>query len=99
MLRLEPLGDGKPVPLDKPVLFFGRHPDCDIRLPESTNISRRHCCIAQVDNRWVIRDLGSTNGVRLNGQRIRQEADMKVGDELQIGDTSYAVVIVRRKTL
>ena len=93
-LRLEPVDGSPPVPLDKAVLFFGRHPDCDVRLGESPKVSRRHCCLAQVDDRWVIRDLGSLNGVRLNGQPVSGEADFKLGDELAIGDQVYRVAKV-----
>ena len=91
-LWLEPKAGGPPVPLDKAVLFFGRHPDCDVRLGDSPKVSRRHCCIAQVDDRWVVRDLGSMNGVTLNGTRVAREADLTVGDELLIGDFAFTVV-------
>ena len=89
-IRLEPSGGGKPVLLDKGVIFFGRHPECDVRLAGSTKISRRHCCIAQVDNRWVIRDLDSLNGIRVNGETVR-ETDLKPGDSLAIGNMTYTV--------
>lgn len=92
-LRLEPVAGGKPIPLDKAVLFFGRHPDCDVRLGDSTKVSRRHCCLAQVDDRWVVRDLGSLNGVRVNGEAIDREADLKIGDEVTIGDFVFRVVL------
>ncbi len=91
-LRLEPKVDGPPIPLDKAVLFFGRHPECDVRLVASPKVSRRHCCIAQVDDRWFIRDLGSMNGVTLNGKRVNREAALTVGDELAIGDTVFKLV-------
>ncbi|HEX6985691.1 MAG TPA: FHA domain-containing protein [Planctomycetaceae bacterium] len=91
ILRLEPKAGGPPVPLDKAVLFFGRHPDCDVRLVGSPKVSRRHCCIAQVNDRWVVRDLGSMNGVTLNGTRVEREVDLKPGDELLVGDVAFAV--------
>jgi pSer/pThr/pTyr-binding forkhead associated (FHA) protein len=90
-LRLEPKTGGPPIPLDKAVLFIGRHPDCDVRLTGSQKVSRRHCCIAQVNDRWVVRDLGSMNGVTINGQKIVREADLKKGDELQIGDVGFTI--------
>ena len=62
------LTDGPSVLLDKPILLFGRHPECDVQL-ESKKVSRRHCCLAQVGEAFVIRDLGSTNGVKINGVR------------------------------
>jgi pSer/pThr/pTyr-binding forkhead associated (FHA) protein len=92
LLSLEPTAGGPPVPLDKAVLFFGRHPDCDVRLMASPKVSRRHCCIAQVNDRWVVRDLGSMNGITLNGEQVEREADIKLGDELAVGDIVYKVV-------
>lgn len=90
-LRLEPKAGGQTIPLDKAVLFFGRHPDCDVRLVGSPKVSRRHCCIAQVDDRWVLRDLGSMNGCHVNGKRVEREADLSAGDEVLVGDIAFAV--------
>jgi predicted component of type VI protein secretion system len=83
------LDDGPSILLDKPILLLGRHPECDIQI-DSRKISRRHCCIAQVDNFFVVRDLGSTNGVRINGVRVL-EGRLNDGDELTIGTTRYQV--------
>jgi len=91
LLRLEPKAGGPMIPLDKAVLFFGRHPDCDVRLVGSPKVSRRHCCIAQVDDRWVVRDLGSMNGIQVNGKRVEREQDLVAGDELTVGDVAFAV--------
>lgn len=88
---LTPLAEGRRIPLDKAIMFIGRHPDCDVVLSRSRKISRRHCCIAQVNNTLVVRDLGSTNGVRINGELIRREASLKVGDAVAIGDVEYTV--------
>jgi predicted component of type VI protein secretion system len=87
--QLMALTDGPSILLDKPILLLGRHPECDIQI-DSRKISRRHCCIAQVNDYLVVRDLGSTNGVRINGIRV-QEGRLKVGDELTIGGSRYKV--------
>jgi pSer/pThr/pTyr-binding forkhead associated (FHA) protein len=83
--RIVPLkkGTAPVIALYRPVLLIGRHPDCDIRL-DSSKISRRHCCVAMAYDRVLIRDLGSRNGVRVNG-RICEEARLYPGDELAIG--------------
>jgi pSer/pThr/pTyr-binding forkhead associated (FHA) protein len=83
--RIVPLvkGTAPLVDLFRPVLLIGRHLECDVRL-ESPKISRRHCCIAIAYDRVLIRDLGSRNGVRVNGQ-LQQEARLQPGDELAIG--------------
>jgi len=83
------LTDGPSILIDKPILLFGRHEECDIQL-NSKKVSRRHCCVAQVHDYLVVRDLGSTNGVRINGARV-VEGKLTPGDELQIGNFKYQV--------
>lgn len=87
--QLLALNDGPSILLDKPILLLGRDLECDIRL-DSRKISRRHCCIAQVGQQLVVRDLGSTNGVRVNGVRV-VEGYLKPGDEFTIGNFRYQV--------
>jgi predicted component of type VI protein secretion system len=87
--QLIALDDGLRILLDKPILLMGRDSECDIQF-ESRKISRRHCCIAQVGDRLVVRDLGSTNGIRINGVRVIEGA-LKAGDELTIGNHRYRV--------
>ena len=88
--QLLALDDGPSILLDKPILLLGRHPECDIQI-DSRKISRRHCCIAQVNDYLVVRDLDSTNGVRINGVRVL-EGRLAEGDELTIGTTRYEVM-------
>lgn len=83
------LTDGPSILIDKPVLMFGRHQECDVQL-NSKKVSRRHCVLAQVNDYLVIRDLGSTNGVRINGQRV-VEGKLLPGDEVMIGNFKYQV--------
>ncbi len=83
------LADGPSIMLDKPILLFGRHEECDIQL-NSKKVSRRHCVLAQVEDYLVIRDLGSTNGVKINGERVA-EGKLRPGDEVQIGNFRYQV--------
>ena len=83
------LTDGPSILIDKPILLFGRHEECDVQL-NSKKVSRRHCCVAQVNDYLVVRDLGSTNGVRINGERVA-EGKLIPGDELQIGNFKYQV--------
>jgi predicted component of type VI protein secretion system len=87
--QLIALDEGPSILLDKPILLIGRHPECDIQI-ESRKISRRHCCIAQVADYLVIRDLGSTNGIRINGSRLL-EGRLDEGDEVLIGASRYKV--------
>ncbi len=88
--QLISLNDGPNILLDKPILLLGRHPECDVQI-DSRKISRRHCCIAQVSDYLVVRDLGSTNGIRINGDKVL-EGRLAAGDELTIGTYRYRVV-------
>lgn len=87
--QLIALTDGPNILLDKPILLLGRHPECDVQI-ESRKISRRHCCIALVDGHLIVRDLGSTNGIRVNGIRV-QEGKLHADDELTIGNSRFKV--------
>jgi pSer/pThr/pTyr-binding forkhead associated (FHA) protein len=87
--QLLALTDGPSILLDKPIMLLGRDLECDIRF-DSRKISRKHCCIAQVTDYLVVRDLGSTNGIRINGTRVVQ-GRLRAGDELTIGNYRYQV--------
>lgn len=95
-IRLIPASSGETIKLDKPVLLIGRNPDCDVVLTESRKVSRNHCLIACVDDKLFIRDLGSTNGVWINGHRVEREGRIRAGDELSIADLKYDVRQVDR---
>ena len=76
-------GSAPAIALYRPILLIGRHLDCDVRI-DSPKVSRRHCCVATAYDRVLIRDLGSRNGVRVNG-RLLEESRLQPGDELAIG--------------
>src|SRR5262245_56309409 len=86
--NLVPKEGGSPIALDKPIMLIGRNQDCDISLQTSSKISRRHCCIVQCTDRYLLRDLGSMNGVRVNGQRV-VEMELKSGDEIAVADVGF----------
>jgi pSer/pThr/pTyr-binding forkhead associated (FHA) protein len=90
-LKLRPLvkGDGPAVVLQRPIYLVGRHPECDLRL-DQPKISRRHCCLALAYDRLLIRDLGSRNGVRVNGREV-VESQLFRGDEIAIGPLIFLV--------
>jgi FHA domain len=87
--QLVPLNQGASpiIALQRPVVLIGRHVDCDARI-ESAKISRRHCTIAMAYDRVILRDLGSRNGIRVNG-RIVEEVRLQAGDEVAIGPILY----------
>lgn len=85
--RLVALDEGSDIPLDRTMVVVGRHPQCDARL-DSLRVSRHHCCMTQDKEEVVVRDLGSTNGIRINGQRVEM-GRLRPGDELSIAHIRY----------
>jgi len=75
------------ISLQRPVILIGRHVDCDARI-ENSKISRRHCCVAIAYDRFILRDLGSRNGIQVNGRTV-DEVRLQVGDEIAIGPIFY----------
>jgi hypothetical protein len=67
---------------------IGRAPDCDCHLVEPS-VSRRHAQLRRVDETWLLRDLGSSNGTRLNGMRVIEEIQVRPGDQLSLGGVRY----------
>lgn len=86
---LQPVADGRLIAVDRAVVLLGRSADCDAVIDGSQKISRRHCCVVQVDEDYFVRDLGSMNGVWVNGQRIETEAPLVQGDILCVGDVEF----------
>lgn len=85
--RLVALDEGPDIPLDRAMVVVGRHPQCDARL-DSLRVSRHHCCMTQDHGEVIVRDLGSTNGIRINGQRV-ELGRLRPGDELSIAHIRY----------
>jgi FHA domain len=88
--RLLALEGGPDILVDKDLIVVGRHPGCDAQLV-SMRVSRMHCCLIEVDGAVVVRDLGSTNGVRINGRRA-ESGRLRPGDELSIAELRYRLV-------
>ena len=74
--------------LEKSIIVAGRHPMCDLRFdPErDRDVSTRHAEIRAVGDSWMVRDLGSTNGTFVNGERIATERVLSVRDVLSFGE-------------
>jgi hypothetical protein len=70
---------------DRPVLF-GRSPECSVVLND-TNVSRRHAEVRPLGTGFVVVDLGSTNGTKINGLRIDGERLLHDGDIVSLGTT------------
>ena len=87
--ELVPVGGGDPIPLTRDILTVGRRSSCDIRL-DFQNVSGQHCEFAFVNGYWLVRDLGSTNGVKVNGERTTRKA-LRPGDEVSISAHRYTI--------
>lgn len=79
-----------------PEVVLGRSPDCHITI-EDPLISRRHARIALRDDRAFVADLGSRNGVRINGKTIEAETELKDGDRVRLGTQELLFSVVKRK--
>jgi pSer/pThr/pTyr-binding forkhead associated (FHA) protein len=75
---------GKEIPVSTQEFTIGRGQECQFRL-KSDVVSRKHCAIVIEKGGVVLRDLGSTNGTFLNGQRIQERQELKNGDHIAIG--------------
>jgi hypothetical protein len=82
------LPDGRRVVLDHDKVTLGRLPECELAIADS-GVSRRHAEVRRgPDGSWVVADLGSTNGTKVNGSRISGPRELKDGDEVTVGSTS-----------
>ena len=77
--------DGERHVLDKRSVVLGRSRDCDIRLADP-NVSRHHAEIRQEGATYWIVDLGSTNGLEVNGRRVKR-AKLEDADRINLGST------------
>ena len=88
---LVPLDGSQAIELTKDLTLVGRKEDCDLRL-EHKSVSKLHCVIVKTDGLLLLRDLGSTNSTRVNGQRVRRAA-LLPNDQLTIANYKFRVTI------
>jgi pSer/pThr/pTyr-binding forkhead associated (FHA) protein len=69
-------------------MLIGRNESCDISLADSLKVSRRHCCIVQCGEKYLLRDLGSMNGIRVNTHRV-VEMELRPGDQVAVADINF----------
>src|SRR5215218_5988899 len=63
---------------------IGRSRDCDV-VVDDVNVSRRHAEVRPSGASWIVRDLGSTNGVKVNGRLIEGPQSLRPGDVIELG--------------
>src|SRR5216684_4819968 len=86
---LIPVGGGDNIPLIKDRITIGRRESCDVCL-RFPNISGMHVELTFEDECWRVRDLGSTNGIKINGVRI-QDKTLRPGDEISIANRRFTI--------
>jgi pSer/pThr/pTyr-binding forkhead associated (FHA) protein len=84
-----PLDGGDPVEITKDLVVVGRKEECDLRLNHKS-VSKLHCVLVKTDGLLLLRDLGSTNGTRVNGTRVRRAA-LLPNDQLTIANYKFRV--------
>lgn len=90
LAQLIPKQGGPPITLTRPITVVGRSARlCDLVL-DQTNISKQHCILVKTDGLVYLRDLGSTNGTRVNGQRVVRGA-LLPGDILTLSGLSFRI--------
>ena len=85
LVVLSPHADGRgQVALDRDRLLIGRDPGSDLVLSDD-GVSLHHAEVSRSGDRWMMRDLGSTNGTALRGRPVRDPVEIRHGDVLTLG--------------
>ncbi len=81
--ELVPENGDPPIPILRDVTVVGRHPECDVVI-DQVSLSKRHCVFVKTDGLLVIRDLATTNGTKVKGQKVRWAA-LLPDDKISLG--------------
>ncbi|MGD8450398.1 MAG: FHA domain-containing protein [Phycisphaerae bacterium] len=84
-------GERREFTLSGETTMLGRRPDSTLRVA-SSDVSRQHCQIVVKDGAVLVKDLGSSNGTFVNGQRVAEKA-LSPGDRLTVGPVVFIVQI------
>jgi pSer/pThr/pTyr-binding forkhead associated (FHA) protein len=90
--------DGPSIELRRGQVLIGRSSGCHIVL-EDNMVSRRHAELRVTDEAVTVHDLGSVNGIYVNGERVRDQRRLKDGDRLQIGQRELTLKSVARDSV
>ncbi len=89
--ELVPENGDPPVPILRDITVVGRRQDCDVVL-QHPGVSKRHCVLVRTDGLLVIRDLATTNGTKVKGQRVRRAA-LLPDDRISLGGYKLRVYL------
>lgn len=90
--ELIPMGGGDPIPLLKKNLLVGRRESCDIVL-RFANVSAHHCQLYLNGGYWYVKDLGSSNGTRINNVHVTERL-INPGDTIRVAKHQYTIKYV-----
>ncbi|MEM3872510.1 MAG: FHA domain-containing protein [Nitrososphaeria archaeon] len=76
------------------LISIGRAYDNSLKLNDSL-VSKRHCMIRKIGNRYYLTDMNSSNGTYLNGKKLLGTAEIKDGDLVKIGGNVFRIVIIK----
>lgn len=74
------------------VVIIGRDEACDIPLPEASGVSRQHCSITATGTDFILKDLGSTNGIYADAVKLEKDTPLQEGVKYTIGDAEFQVM-------
>src|SRR5438067_8175488 len=89
--ELVPDNGDPPIPITRDVTVVGRREFCDVQVNDPS-LSKRHCVLVKTDGLLVIRDLGTTNGTKVKGQRVRWAA-LLPDDRITLGNYKMRVYL------
>src|SRR5438270_301872 len=89
--ELVPTDGGAPIPITRDVTVLGRREFCDVQI-DHPSLSKRHAVLVRTDGLLVLRDLASTNGTKVKGQRIRWAA-LLPDDRITFGSQKFRVYL------
>lgn len=90
-IQLFPSSGNRPIELQRELTLVGRSDECDLKL-DHKSVSKLHCVLFCDGTQVIVRDLGSTNGTRVNGQRVRR-SPLTTDDQLGIAGCSFRIVV------
>ena len=89
--ELVPDNGDPPIVIDRDLTVVGRRGFCDVTI-DHPSLSKRHCVLVKTDGLLVVRDLGSTNGTKVKGQKVRWAA-LLPDDRLTLGGYKMRVYL------
>jgi phosphoserine phosphatase RsbU/P len=95
-LVIEVNGDKSVLRLEAPRYRVGRAESNELSYPYVTGLSREHLAVEREGSHWVARDLGSTNGSLVNGERISEPRILRSGDRIKAGQITLVYEEIKR---